>query len=183
MAEPTSETTKRALLKAPEVCDLAKVQPYVLRSWEKEFPDLGVTRSAGGPRFYRRADVERVLRIKQLVFSEGLTLSGARRRLEEERAGQPDDDLPFEDVVVVPPAGLPNARARIDEVKQGLRAILQLLARHHEQARQAASPGNGHGAAPEPAGAASAEPMLPMDDAPRAPAPAKKSGRSRRQSR
>jgi DNA-binding transcriptional MerR regulator len=165
-------------LRAPEVCDLAKVQPYVLRSWEKEFPDLGVTRSAGGPRFYRRADVERVLRIKQLVFSEGLTLSGARRRLEEERAGQPDDDLPFEDVVVVQPAGLPNARARIDEVKQGLRGILQLLARQHTPA---AAPGNGHGPSgvPEP----SPEPMLPMDDAPASSAPVKKSGRSRRQSR
>lgn len=159
------------------MCDLAKVQPYVLRSWEKEFPDLGVTRSAGGPRFYRRADVERVLRIKQLVFSEGLTLSGARRRLEEERAGQPEDDLPFEEVVVVPPAGLPNARARIDEVKQGLRAILQLLARHHESAT---SPGNGHSAA---APAVSAEPLLPMDDTPAARTPAKKSGRSRQKSR
>ena len=178
MAEPTSETTKRALLKAPDVCDLAKVQPYVLRSWEKEFPDLGVTRSAGGPRFYRRADVERVLRIKQLVFSEGLTLSGARRRLEEERAGQPEDDLPFEDVVVVPPAGLPNARARIDEVKQGLRAILQLLGRHHEPA---ATPGNGHAGSVAPA--VSVEPLLPMDETPAAPAPVKKSGRSRQKSR
>ena len=178
MAESTSETTKRALLKAPDVCDLAKVQPYVLRSWEKEFPDLGVTRSAGGPRFYRRADVERVLRIKQLVFSEGLTLSGARRRLEEERAGQPDDDLPFEDVVVVPPAGLPNARARIDEVKQGLRAILQLLAR---RAEPAGAPGNGHAAST--AAGTSSEPRLPMDEVPAAPAPAKKSGRSRPKSR
>jgi DNA-binding transcriptional MerR regulator len=182
VAEPTSETTKRALLKAPDVCDLAKVQPYVLRSWEKEFPDLGVTRSAGGPRFYRRADVERVLRIKQLVFSEGLTLSGARRRLEEERAGQPDDDLPFEDVVVVPPAGLPNARARIDEVKQGLRAILQLLGR--QIAQSAGGSGNGHSVTPEAAPAE--EPLLPMDEA---PAPivtatrAKKAGRSKRAAR
>src|SRR2546425_608454 len=47
----------RALFKAAEVCDLAKVQPYVLRSWEAEFPDLGVARSAGSPRVYRRADV------------------------------------------------------------------------------------------------------------------------------
>jgi len=180
VAEPTPETTKRALLKAPEVCDLAKVQPYVLRSWEKEFPDLGVTRSAGGPRFYRRADVERVLRIKQLVFSEGLTLSGARRRLEEERAGEPEDDLPFEDVVVVPPAGLPNARARIDEVKQGLRAILQMLSRHFEPA---GAPGNGHTAAASASAASAVEPLLPMDDVPAAPAPAKKGGRSRRQPR
>ena len=59
------------LYKAADVCELAQVQPYVLRSWESEFPDLGVSKSAGGPRIYRRPDVERVLRIKQLVFSEG----------------------------------------------------------------------------------------------------------------
>ena len=40
------EIPKRALFKAAEVCDLVKVQPYVLRSWEAEFPDLGVTKAA-----------------------------------------------------------------------------------------------------------------------------------------
>ena len=53
---------KRALFKPSEVCEIASVQPYVLRSWESEFPDLGVTKGNGGPRVYRRADVERVLR-------------------------------------------------------------------------------------------------------------------------
>ena len=60
------------------------MQAYVLRSWEAEFPDLGVAKTAAGPRVYRRADVERVLRIKQLVFVDGLTLAGARRRLSED---------------------------------------------------------------------------------------------------
>ncbi len=78
------EIPKRALFKASEVCEIAGVQPYVLRSWESEFPDLGVSKSAGGPRIYRRADVERVLRIKQLVFADGLTLAGVRRRIDEE---------------------------------------------------------------------------------------------------
>src|SRR4029078_8270715 len=77
---------KRALFKAAEVCDLVKVQPYVLRSWEAEFPDLGVAKTAGGPRVYRRTDVEQVLRIKHLLLVEGLTLAGARRNLEEETA-------------------------------------------------------------------------------------------------
>ena len=49
MQEPVLEIDipKRALFKAAEVCDLAKVQPYVLRSWESEFPSLGVAKSAG----------------------------------------------------------------------------------------------------------------------------------------
>jgi DNA-binding transcriptional MerR regulator len=70
---------KRDVFKAPEVCEMAQLQPYVLRTWEAEFPALGHAPN-GGPRVYRRADVEMVLRIKQLVFVEGLTLAGARRR-------------------------------------------------------------------------------------------------------
>jgi DNA-binding transcriptional MerR regulator len=70
------------LFKATDVCELAQLQPYVLRSWEKEFPGIGVQK-ADGQRLYRQSDVDQVLRIKQLVFSEGLTLSGARRRIEE----------------------------------------------------------------------------------------------------
>src|ERR1700749_2492996 len=80
------EIPNRALFKAAEVCDLAKVQPYVLRSWEAEFPDLGVTKSAGTPRVYRRTDVEQVVRIKHLLLVERLTLAGARRRLGAETA-------------------------------------------------------------------------------------------------
>jgi DNA-binding transcriptional MerR regulator len=78
--------------KAGEVCELAQIQPYVLRSWESEFPDLGLSRTPGGPRVYRRIDVERVLRIRAMVFTEGLTLSGVRRRFEAEQP-QPQDDL------------------------------------------------------------------------------------------
>ena len=60
------------------------MQPYVLRSWEAEFPALGIAKAAGGPRVYRRTDVEQVVRIRHLLLVEGLTLAGARRRLEEE---------------------------------------------------------------------------------------------------
>jgi DNA-binding transcriptional MerR regulator len=118
------EIPKRALFKAAEVCDLVKLQPYVLRSWEAEFPALGVAKAAGGPRFYRRADVEQVLRIKHLLLIEGLTLAGARRRLEEE--GTPvAADAPMIDELIGR-----NARERLTEVKRGLRSILDLLAGH-----------------------------------------------------
>src|SRR5258706_15812505 len=80
------EIPKRALVKPAEVCELANVQSYVLRTWEAEFPSLGVSKAAGGPRVYRRMDVEQVLRIKHLLLVEGLTLAGARRKLEEDAA-------------------------------------------------------------------------------------------------
>ena len=56
---------KRDLFKAAEVCEVANVQPYVLRSWEAEFPQLGQPSTGGGPRVYRRSDIELVLRINR----------------------------------------------------------------------------------------------------------------------
>ena len=121
------EIPKRALFRAAEVCDLVKVQPYVLRSWESEFPELGVAKSAGAPRVYRRVDVEQVLRIKHLLLVEGLTLAGARRRLEEE-AAPIGADAPLDELIGQ------NARERITEVKRGLQALLYLLGGGGERA-------------------------------------------------
>ena len=115
------EIPKRALFKAAEVCDIVKVQSYVLRSWEAEFPALGITKTAGGPRVYRRADVEQVARIKHLLLVEGLTLAGARRRIEEE-ATQVATGTPLDDLIDQ------NARERLTAVRRGLRGILDLLA-------------------------------------------------------
>ena len=44
----------RSLFRQPEVCEIASIQPYVLRSWEAEFPDLGVAKTQGGPRIYQQ---------------------------------------------------------------------------------------------------------------------------------
>ena len=113
---------KRELFKAADVCEVVQVQPYVLRSWEAEFPQLGQVPSSGGQRLYRRADIELVLRIKQLVFEEGLTLSGARRRLEEEHDKSHGAGLLVEEAVGH------NVRERLKHVRSGLQSILELLA-------------------------------------------------------
>ena len=115
------EIPKRALFKAAEVCELAKVQPYVLRSWEAEFPDLGIAKTAGAPRVYRRTDVEQVLRIKHLLLVEGLTLAGARRKLGEQTAPVALDAPVFDELIGQ------NARERLTAVKRGLQSILELL--------------------------------------------------------
>ena len=117
---------KRELFKAVEVCEVVQVQPYVLRSWEAEFPQIGQPSPGGGPRLYRRSDIELVLRIKQLVFDEGLTLSGARRRLEEEG----DKHTAPVSVEEVLGAGV---RDKLKNVKNGLQSILQLLSRETDQ--------------------------------------------------
>lgn len=117
MADLPKEIPKRPAYKAAEVCEIARIQAYVLRSWESEFPKLGVVR--GGVRIYRHADLEQVLRIKQLVFEEGLTLAGARRRIEED--GGPQPDLPLEQFVT------PEMKDRITQVKRTLRDLLVML--------------------------------------------------------
>jgi DNA-binding transcriptional MerR regulator len=114
---------KRELFKSADVCELTQLQPYVLRSWEAEFPGLGKPAASGGGRMYRRADVELVLRIKDLVFVEGLTLAGARRRLEEEQQ-EPGPSLVAEAMDDVLSE---MARSKLREVRTGLEAILQLL--------------------------------------------------------
>ena len=134
MAQASAESPKRAWLKAAEVCELAQLQPYVLRTWEMEFADLGVTKTPGSPRVYRKADLERVLRIKQLVFGEGLTLAGARRKIEEER-GTAGDELPFDEPLPAIASLSPDARRRIFKVRDDLRALLAMLSRPR---------GNGH---------------------------------------
>jgi DNA-binding transcriptional MerR regulator len=114
-------TPKREWFKAAEVCEAAEVQPYMLRSWEAEFPQLGRAPAGGGPRVYGHADVEMVLRIKSLVFGEGLTLAGARRRLEE----MAEPEAPE---MVLRADGLGDqARERVRSVREGLRDLLQML--------------------------------------------------------
>ena len=112
----------RSLFRQPEVCEIAQVQAYVLRSWEAEFTDLGVAKTAGGPRVYRRADVERVLRIKQLVFVEGLTLAGARRKLQDEQPPAAAEAADLDELLSI------DARERILSVRATLRELAAMLA-------------------------------------------------------
>ena len=118
------------LYKAADVCEATGLQAYVLRSWEKEFPGIGVQKSQDSPRLYRQSDVAQVLRIKQLVFGEGFTLAGARRRLEETspRPTNARKAEAAEMAEVLDTLGA-DARARIALVRGGLRSILDVLSK------------------------------------------------------
>ena len=70
--------------KIGEVCDISGVKPFVLRYWETEFTELAPAKGAGGQRTYTKADVELILRIKQLLYEERFTVAGAKKRLAEE---------------------------------------------------------------------------------------------------
>lgn len=75
--------------KLNEVCKLANVQPYMLRFWGTEFPQLEAAKSGTGQRLYSRDQVELILEIRRLLFDEGLTIAGARKRITAMEEGGP----------------------------------------------------------------------------------------------
>lgn len=90
MLTATQEITgipDKLFFKIGEVCDLVGVQAHVLRYWESEFPMLQPQKNRAGQRTYRRKDVEMALRIKTLLYDEGFTIAGAKKKLQSEGRG------------------------------------------------------------------------------------------------
>ena len=115
----------KLFFKIGEVCEITDTQPYVLRYWESEFPSLAPAKNSSGQRIYRRRDIETVLRIKQLLYDEGFTIVGAKKRIESEAGGksstpQSQAALPEED---------DRLRQVLREVREELRQILTVLGR------------------------------------------------------
>lgn len=121
----------KLFFKIGEVCEITDTQPYVLRYWESEFPALAPAKNSSGQRIYRRRDIETVLRIKQLLYEEGFTIAGAKKRLETEMAGR--GTTPTSQAAAVVESDNPPAdptRKALEEVRSTLREILTLLDRN-----------------------------------------------------
>ena len=122
----------KLFFKIGEVCEITDTQPYVLRYWESEFPALAPAKNSSGQRIYRRRDIETVLRIKQLLYEEGFTIAGAKKRLEAEMAGRVETPIPTPDGPTVnpPEVGSADRVAALRQVREQLREILTLLERN-----------------------------------------------------
>jgi len=99
------ERPTKLYYKIGEACKALDIQPYVLRYWETEFPSLSPTKSKSGQRVYTDREIEVIRRIKQLLYDEGYTIAGAKKKLEVELAellAPPSD--------VAEPAAAPAAR-------------------------------------------------------------------------
>ncbi|MFZ5575607.1 MAG: MerR family transcriptional regulator [Pseudomonadota bacterium] len=100
-----------------EVSELCAVKPHVLRYWEQEFTQLRPVKRRGNRRYYQHHEVLLIRRIRELLYEEGFTISGARQRLEH------DGEAPAESASAKPvPAGLDTAALRAE-----LGAILKIL--------------------------------------------------------
>jgi DNA-binding transcriptional MerR regulator len=85
MEQTNTEIPEKLFYKAAEVCQITDTQPYVLRFWESEFPQLAGEKNRSGQRVYRRADIDLVFRIKKLLYQEEYTIAGARKAIDDDR--------------------------------------------------------------------------------------------------
>jgi len=108
-----------------EVSELCGVKPHVLRYWEQEFTQLKPVKRRGNRRYYQHHEVLLIRRIRELLYEQGFTISGARNRLDGRNAALDEAEL----VPDTPPA--PTIAP--DALREELQAILALL-RGHSQA-------------------------------------------------
>jgi DNA-binding transcriptional MerR regulator len=105
-----------------EVSEMTGVKPHVLRYWETEFPTLKPKKNRAGNRNYRAKDIRSILVIRDLLYKEKFTISGARKKLQE-HYGNPDQlinqmQIPFSD---------PHARQILLKIRKELEDLRSLL--------------------------------------------------------
>ena len=91
----TSQLPSKLYFRIGEVASLVGVEPHVLRYWEREFRSIRPTKSAKGQRVYSRRDVENLMRVRQLLYAEGFTIAGAKKKLQKNGL-EPNEPAPAE---------------------------------------------------------------------------------------
>ena len=108
-----------------EVAGLVGVEPHVLRYWEREFRTIRPTKSAKGQRVYSRRDVENLLRVRDLLYQEGFTIAGAKKRL---TGAEPVKAAAPKPAPVAQAAGTPpRVREKLVALRREIEAFLEEL--------------------------------------------------------
>ena len=130
------EIPNKLFFRIGEVCKLIKLEPYVLRFWETEFPMLSPTKGANGRRMYRKKDVELLFMIKALLYEQGFTIAGARKVLGDWRKSSAAvvNSATTEEITKAGASSHETARTKIPadklhQLKSELRDILTILNR------------------------------------------------------
>ena len=110
-----------------EVSEIVGVEPHVLRYWETEFRSIRPQKSRKGQRIYSRRDVDKLLKVKELLYSHGFTIAGARKRLRE--GGAEPQQVPQTVVAPTPEPIRPGAQLRtaLSEIRRDIVALLAEL--------------------------------------------------------
>ncbi len=83
MSDSDREVPVKLYYRIGEVSDIVGVEPHVLRYWEREFRSIRPSKSAKGQRVYSRRDVENLIRVRELLYAQGFTIAGAKKRLQK----------------------------------------------------------------------------------------------------
>jgi DNA-binding transcriptional MerR regulator len=128
-----------------EVSELCAVKPHVLRYWEQEFTQLRPMKRRGNRRYYQHHEVLLVRRIRDLLYEQGFTISGARNRLGEslqsgrrrDAASAVSDEVEVQQSLAFDEAsqGTDGRESVLDEIRADLEAALHLLEAHREAQR------------------------------------------------
>jgi DNA-binding transcriptional MerR regulator len=119
----------RLYFRIRDVADIIGVKPYVLRYWETEFPTiLSPDKSKTGQRVYKRAHIESLLMIKQLLYGERYSIEGARKRIREMKKEGELKSFKTTSVANQIPSEGPEARAeRVKKIKATARELKRLV--------------------------------------------------------
>lgn len=109
-----------------EVSQIVGVEPHVLRYWETEFRSIRPQKSRKGQRIYSRRDVDKLLKVKDLLYTHGFTIAGARKRLREAGA-EAEPERPVVAVAPVSAALPPQARGQLIELRAEIQRMLTEL--------------------------------------------------------
>jgi DNA-binding transcriptional MerR regulator len=105
--------------KIGEVSEIVGVEPYVLRYWETEFDVLRPSKALSRHRLYKKKDVEMLLDIKRLLYSEGFTIEGARKKLKETKKEEKTQlKLPLADQ---------KYRSALSKIKKDLQSLRKIV--------------------------------------------------------
>ena len=107
-SNPQQQQSSKLFYRIGEVSRLSGLEQYVLRYWESEFPQLKPNKGKSGQRLYTKKDLDAVLHIKQLLYKDGYTIAGARKKLN----GRGDRDA---------------LESAVETAKKELREILEIL--------------------------------------------------------
>jgi DNA-binding transcriptional MerR regulator len=110
-----------------EVSELCGVKPHVLRYWEQEFTQLKPVKRRGNRRYYQHHEVLLIRRIRELLYEQGFTISGARNRLEEHAVRGHSPTAPVESHQSVGISSNVSAEFDISAVRTELRELVSLL--------------------------------------------------------
>jgi DNA-binding transcriptional MerR regulator len=114
--EPLPPIPAKRYFTIGEVSDLCRVKPHVLRYWEQEFTQLKPVKRRGNRRYYQHHEVLLIRRIRELLYREGFTISGARNRLGESAIHEHEEA-----------AEADQLRACVREVRHELEDLLHFL--------------------------------------------------------